>query len=302
MVPMKRILHEPLLHFLLLGAILFGLFRFFQPADGRGASSRRIVLSLEDLMQPAQLFQAQWRRPPTADEFNSMVENRVREEVLYREALAMGLDVDDEIVRRRMAQKMEFLSEDVTESYEPSADTLRAWFARHADQFAEPQRLSFRHLYFSPDRRGPRTELDAQRALARISGQPEATPLGEALADPFMYQDYYRDQTEETLSREFGPGFAHAVEGLPSGSWQGPVQSGLGWHLVFVDASIPGRPAAYENVEAEVRTAWLAEQKKIGWEKAYKAMRAKYTVLIPDVPAAAPAAATAPPPPVGEDP
>ena len=195
---MKRLLREPLVHFLLLGAILFGLFRFLQPSDGRGASARRIVLSLEDLMQPAQLFQAQWRRPPTAEEFNSMVENRIREEVLYREALAMGLDVDDEIVRRRMAQKMEFLSEDVTESYEPSADTLRAWFARHSEQFAEPQRLSFRHLYFSPDRRGPRAEADAKRSLSRIAGQAEATPLGESLADPFMYQDYYRDQTQET--------------------------------------------------------------------------------------------------------
>jgi hypothetical protein len=291
---MKRLLREPLFHFLLLGALLFAVYRSYSPDGEGGAGSTRIVLSLDDLVQQAQLFQAQWRRPPTAEEFSAMVENRVREEVLYREALATGLDADDEIVRRRMAQKMKFLAEDVAESYEPTEDSLRAWFERHASQFAEPKRLSFRHLYFSPDRRGVRAEPDARRALARVKGQPEATTLGEGLSDRFMFQEYYRDQTPETLRREFGPDFARTVDSLPVGSWQGPVQSGLGWHLIFVDASIPGRAADYANVKDEVRTAWLAEEKEVAWDKAYRKMRARYTVLLPAMPDSLPSAAGMP--------
>jgi peptidyl-prolyl cis-trans isomerase C len=299
----KGFLREPLVHFLLIGALLFGLYHRFSPDAGTGTGSTRIVLSLEELVQQAQLFQAQWRRPPTADEFHVMVENRIREEVLYREALSMGLDASDEIVRRRMAQKMQFLAEDVAESYEPTDDSLRAWFTRHADQFAEPKRLSFRHLYFSPDRRGAKAESDARNALTRVAGQPEATTRADGLSDRFMFQEYYRDQTQETLRREFGPTFADAADSLPVGSWQGPVPSGFGWHLVFVDASTPGQRAAFENVEKEVRTAWLEEQKVLASEKAYRAIRARYTVLVPAMPASLPSAdAGALPPPPGSNP
>lgn len=299
---MKRLLHEPLVHFLLIGIALFVAFRMTGSSAGAGPSSTQIVLSMEELTQLAQIFQAQWQRPPTPAEFTLLVENRIREEVLYREALAMGLDKEDEIVRRRMAQKMQFLAEDVGDSYEPSPDSLRAWFTRHTDQFSEPKRLSFRHLYFSPDRRGPRAEAEAAAALSRLAGQPESTPLGTSLADPFMFQDYYRDQTVESLTREFGPDFAHTVDTLPVGSWLGPVHSGLGWHLVYVDGAIPGRPAAFENVEAEVRTAWLADQKDAAWDKAYKAMRAKYTIILPGIPDSIPPAPGAIPAVVGASP
>lgn len=284
MEPMHRFLREPLVHFLLLGAALFGVFRFTRPTSARAAPSTEIAFTLEDVTQLAQYFQAQWGRLPTSQEFSALLEGRVREEVLYREALAMGLDQNDEIVRRRMAQKMEFLSEDVAEATVPTDVELRAWYTAHAAQYAEPRRVSFRHLYFSPDRRGARAEADARRALPRIAGQPEATPLGVQLADPFMFQAYYRDQTIESMSREFGPAFARVVDTLPTGRWTGPVQSGLGWHLVFVDEAIPGAAASYEEVQQRVRADWLAEQKEAAWDKAYRDMRAKYTVLLPGVP------------------
>ena len=151
---MRRLLREPLVHFLLLGAVLFGAWQFAQRDGGALAPSKQIRLSVEELTQLALVFQSQWRREPTAEEFSRLVENRVQEEVLYREALAMGLDKDDTIVKRRMAQKMQFLAEDVGAAREPDRAELEAWYAKNSNTFAQPNRVSFRHLYFSPDRRG----------------------------------------------------------------------------------------------------------------------------------------------------
>ena len=224
-----------------------------------------------------------------------MVENKVQEEILYREALAMGLDKDDEIVKRRMAQKMQFLAEDVAAAREPTTAELRSWFEKNSAKFAQPPRLSFRHLYFSPDRRGARARDDAAQALAKLAGQPEDAKIAGSLADPFMFQDYYRDRAPDYLAKEFGPQFALAVAKLAPGSWQGPIESGFGWHLVFVDTVIPGRVPAFEEIESDVKTAWLGEQKAPAWDKAYKEMRAKYTVLLPAPPDETAARASPPP-------
>jgi len=281
---MKRLLREPLIHFLLLGAVLFGLYSLTPAGRTAPASSKQIQLTLDELAQLALLFQAQWRREPTPEELTRLIENKVQNEVLYREALAMGLDKDDEIVKRRMAQKMQFLAEDVAAAREPATDELNRYYEQNSTQFAQPNRVSFRHLYFSPDRRGDRARDDAAKALAKLAGQPQDAKLAASLADSFMFQNYYRDRAPEFLGKEFGPQFALAVAKLAPGSWQGPIESGFGWHLVFVDTVIPGRVPAFEEVEPDVKTEWLAEQKTLAWQKTYKEMRAKYTVLLPAPP------------------
>jgi len=282
---MKRLLREPLVHFLLLGAILFGVYASVARGRGDVEQSKQIRLTIDDFSQMVLIFQSQWRRDPTPEELRLLVEDKVREEVLYREALALGLDKNDTIVKRRMAQKMQFLAEDVAAAREPMSEELGTWYQANRDQFALPPRISFRHLYFSPDRRGTRARDDAAAALTKLAGQPEDSNLAATLADAFMFQEYYRDRAPEFLGKEFGPNFALAVAKLASGSWQGPVESGFGWHLVFVDTLIPGRVPAFEEAEAEVRKAWLAEQKVQAWEKAYRDMRAKYTVPLPAPPA-----------------
>ena len=278
---LKRWLREPLLHFLLIGLALFAIYAYMHRGRMGIESSRQIVLSLDDLRQMDLYFESQWHRPPTPQEFQAMVEDKVREEVLYREGIAMGLDKDDTIVKRRMAQKMQFLAEDVAAAHEPSTAELKAWFDKNTKKFALPSRYSFRHLYFSPDKRGKNAQDDAARALAKIAGQPEDSKLAASLGDQFMFQDYYGDRTPEAIAKEFGPQFAVALENLKPGSWQGPVESGYGWHLVYVDTVIPGRTPAFEEMESDVKTAWLVEQKRTAWQKAYAEMRAKYTVLLP---------------------
>ncbi len=278
---LKRWLREPLLHFLVLGVALFGIYGYMQRGRGGVESSRQITLSLDELQRMDVYFESQWHRQPTPAEFQALVEDKIREEVLYREALAMGLDKDDTIVKRRMAQKMQFLAEDVAAAHEPSTAELKAWFEKNSNRFALPSRYSFRHLYFSPDKRGKNAHDDAAKALAKIAGQPEDSKLAVASGDSFMFQDYYSDRTPEAIAKEFGPQFAVALEKLKPGSWQGPIESGYGWHLVYLETVIPGRVPAFEEMEPDIKTAWLAEQKQQAWQKAYAEMRGKYRVLLP---------------------
>jgi peptidyl-prolyl cis-trans isomerase C len=292
----KRWLREPLLHFLLIGLVLFGFYAYKNHGRSGNESPRQIVLSLDELAAMEAYFESQWHRRPTPQEFQAMIEDKVREEVLYREGLVMGLDKDDTIVKRRMAQKVQFLAEDIATAHEPSTAELKTWFEKNADKFALPSRYSFRHIYFSPDKRGTNAHDDAVKALARIAGQPEDSALITPVADRFMFQDYYSDRTPSAIAKEFGPQFAVALEKVKPGSWQGPIESGFGWHLLFVDTVIPGRVPAFEEVESEVKTAWLGEQKTQAREKAYKSLRSKYTVLLPAPPDKQTARAPAPPP------
>ena len=296
---LSRLLREPLFHFLLLGAALFGVYRYLPPqgpaqpaaqaAEPAAAPSRQILLSLDQLTRLALAFQANWGREPTSQELDRMVEDDVKEEIFYREGLALGLDKDDEIVRRRMAQKMQFLAENVAAQHAPSDAELRAFFDQNRKLFEEPPRLGFRHLYFSPDRRASNARADAEKAFGEIKGETEEVKVSGA--DPFMYQDYYRDKAPDYLRKEFGPDFAEAIVKLPTGSWQGPIESGFGWHLVFIDTLIPARAPPFEEIEPDVKQAWLAEQKAKAVKQAYDEMRAKYTILMP-----APPPEGAPPP------
>jgi len=209
----------------------------------------------------------------------ALVEQRVSEEIFFREALVLGLDKDDEIIKRRLAQKMGFLAEDVAALQDPSNAELRAWFAQNSDRFALPPRTSFRHLYFSFDR--PSAHDRAVAALGNIAGKPTDAPEVAAVADPFMFQDYYAERAPEQIAKEFGPDFAKAVFWLKPGAWQGPIRSGYGWHLVLVDAIESSRVPAFEEVEPDVKSAdqRQRELKKV----AFEAMRARYTVVMPPI-------------------
>jgi parvulin-like peptidyl-prolyl isomerase len=261
--------------------VFFGAYSWAGRGRDDVEQSKQVQLTIDNLSQLILVFRSQWRRDPTSEELQLLIEDDVREEMLYREGLALGLDKNDTIIKRRMAQKMQFLTEDVAAAREPAAEELERWHEANRKQFALPPRISFRHLYFSPDRRGERARGDAAAALTKLAGQPEDSNLAATLADTFMFQEYYRDRAPEFLGKEFGPNFALAVAKLSPGSWQGPVESGFGWHVVFVDAMIPGRVPAFEEVEADAKQAWLAEQKAQAWQKAYQDMRAKYTVLLP---------------------
>ena len=277
---LRRWLGEPLVQFLLIGAVLFLGYRALHPGPEVGALSTRIELTEDDLRQLSAAWLAQGRPAPTPEQMRSLVDMRVREDILYREALALGLDKGDTIVRRRLAQKMEFLFEDVSALREPTREELRAWFEKNADRFALLPRASFRHLYFSPDRRGPRAREDAARALDTLRGKPGSAQRGAVGADPFMFQDYYGDRSPEEMAKLFGPRFAKALLQQQPGSWQGPIESGYGWHLVWVDSLTPSRVPTFEEVETQAKTEWIANQRAETRRRAYEAMRARYEIVL----------------------
>ncbi len=282
---MMRWVREPLAQFLLIGVVLFLISGALNRHTKPGGTGRDIALTVDDIRQLHNTFAAQWEREPSTDEMRGLVEQRIREEILCREALQLGLDKDDVIIRRRLAQKMQFLSEDVSAAYEPKTEEMELWFEKNSQRFSLPATVTFRHLYFSPDRRGRSVQQSALKALAKIDGQPEDSKIAGDLADRFMFQNYYRDRSAEELTKDFGTGFAQAIFQLKPGGWRGPIESGYGWHLVWIESITPGRIPDFEEVESEVKSAWLADQKAQEWQKAYQKMRVKYQVSFPDLPA-----------------
>jgi hypothetical protein len=282
---LRRWLREPLLQFLFVALALFVVYRVLNPSQASDASSNRIELTEDDLVQMSVAWLAQGRSPPTAEQMRNLIELKVREEVLYREGLALGLDKEDTIVKRRLAQKMEFLSDEGAFAAEPTGEELRAWFKSNAQSFALPPRISFRHLYFSTDQRGEQAAASAELALAALAGKSADWPGAASLADPFMFQDYYGDRSFDEMAKQFGPDFAQALVKLKPGAWLGPIQSGYGWHLVFLDALTPARIPEFEEIEPSIKSEYVADQRLKARRQAYERMRARYQVVLPQPPA-----------------
>jgi len=236
-------------------------------------------VSAGDVERLAEVWRRQWQRPPTEDELRAVVEQRVREEMLYRQALAHGLEKDDSMIRQRLAQKMQFLSEDVAELAEPDEATLQRWFDGHAATYAEPPASTFSHVYFSRERRGASVEADARRALATLSRAPEAA---SELGDPFVLPFEFTRASATDVAAQFGTEFAVALADVPLDSWQGPIVSTYGVHLVLVtERTEPRRPSL-----AEVRTAVLRDYRQSKRDETNRALldqlRASYQIVVDD--------------------
>jgi peptidyl-prolyl cis-trans isomerase C len=274
----KHWVREPLVHFLIIGLALFAIYRVITPA-GAKPTSNRIELTQNDLSQLESSWRAQWQRPPSPDEMRSLINEKVKQEILYREGLALGLDQGDEIIKRRMAQKMEFLAEDVSNLREPSTEELKAWFDKNSVRFALPGGVTFHHLYFSPDKRGSQARDDASRAMTNLAGSKAETP---GLGDRFMFQNYYADNSPEQVAKIFGTKFSESISKLRVGVWQGPVESGLGWHLVWIDAITSGGVPVFGEVDpAQLKSEWSTDQRADSKRQLFEAIKQRYEVVLP---------------------
>lgn len=267
------------MHFLVAGFALFALYALLHPERFAADTSRRIELSPTDVAGVELAFIARWERPPTSTELQGLLASEVRTEILSREAVALGLDKDDVIVKRRLAQKMEFLADDVSHLREPTRQELRAWFDVNKGEFALPSRITFRHVFFSTDQRGTGAEAAARGALSSASGHSDAAPHG----DRFMFQDRYTDQTEAQVAQVFGSDFAKTLFSAPTQRWSGPFASGLGWHVVWTDELRAGEVPPYDDVEPEVRERWVFEQRETAKRASFDAMLARYDVVLPSM-------------------
>lgn len=268
--------HEPLVHFLLGGAALFAIYGAFGTP---GTGSRTIVIGRQDLESLQQQFVAQWRRPPTRAELDGLVEGQIREEVWYREGLALGLDRGDTILRRRIGQKMEFLVADTAVPGDPGDVALRAYFEANLAQYDEPPHVSFTHIYFSVDARGPRARADAERVLRGLqaAGAPVRAP---ERGDRFALSYDYASRTADQVDQEFGGGFGQQLLNQSPGSWQGPIQSAYGLHLVRVTERAPARPAVFEEARERVVTDFVYQHRRDANEAAYRRLRNRYAITV----------------------
>jgi hypothetical protein len=275
---MRRWLHEPLLHFLVLGALIFAGYELVKPRSQPPLTSRRIVITSGETDQLRQVFERQWRRPPTPDELQDLIDDRIREEVLYREAVAMGLDRDDVVIRRRLAQKFQFLTEDLTGAHVPTDVELEQYLASHRERYTAPARLTFSQLYFSQARRGTQTQSDAARALASL--RAGRTPPYELRGDPSLIQSEFVDMTPEEIGRAMGQDFGAAIARVSGDIWQGPLRSSYGWHLVKVERRVDAAAPSLATVRDAVRRDWEEEQRRHLNEDLYRRLRERYEVVI----------------------
>ncbi len=272
---MRRLLREPLLHFLIGGALLFVLYGIV--GDDPAFAPDRIVVDEKRVASLAATFQRTWLRPPTRGELDGLVRDFVDEEILVREGLALGLDRDDLVIRRRLRQKMEFLHTDLAEQEKPAEAELAAFLSENRERFQEPARLSFRHVFVSPDAGSPAARHRAHELLRKLrAGGSESLVEG----DPTLLPKTMVKASERDVASVFGGGFAGDVLALAGNDWTGPVASSYGLHLVRVDERVPARMPELEQIRRQVEREYETAQRAEANQRFLQELRERYEVEI----------------------
>ncbi len=281
-----RFLKEPLLHFFLLGLVVFGLHAVLNSGADTGSRGDPLLVAITsaDIEWLRSTWNRKMGREPTPRELDGLVASFIREEVLYREAVSMGLDQHDSVVRRRMAQKMDFLFKDLAEMAQPTDEEISGWFDGNRERYRVPAHTSFTHVYFNRDRRGEGVENDAREVLEKVLAEEFDPSRTSSLGDRFMLQSYYPTQSTDSIAREFGKTFADSVAPMEAGRWHGPVYSGYGLHLVYVHDRTDSRLPDIEEVRKEVVRDLMSERKEKVNAAAYREIKSKYRILVENMP------------------
>jgi hypothetical protein len=267
------------MHFLVIGAAIYLLYGMFaEPVMDE--TDKTIVVSAGEIEWMQSSWQKRWNRPPTEKELDGLIQQYIRETVLYREALTMGLNQHDQVIRRRLAQKLEFLARDLVALTPPTGEELQAYFADNRARYQEPVRYTFTQVFIDPDKRGDATLADAEGIKATLIATGDALEDPGALGDNFMLPNHYLEKDPLEIRKYFGDGFAESLVELAPGQWHGPVLSGYGVHLVYLSTiSAPPAPVLAELRERVVQD-WKTEQGEELNEKFYASLRERYSVVI----------------------
>ena len=275
----RRFSGEPLLHFFIIGALIYATYAYI----GRQAvedDAKRITVTAGEISWLEGVWKKRWNRGPTQKELQGIVRQLLRERILAREARAMGLDKDDIVIRRRLKQKLEYLSQDLLSGVTPSDEQLAAFFAKIGKAYEKPALLTLTHVFFDPDKRGAQTLQDAKTQKSALVKQNVAPTEIKGYGDLFMLQTYYPERTYAELAKLFGSGFVENLSGLGERKWHGPVLSGYGVHLVYILNRQEARPAKLKDVKDQVFADWQAEKRKELRDKYLAGLLKRYAVLI----------------------
>jgi hypothetical protein len=273
----RKFLREPLVHFLALGAMVFALFQTNASRDT--PLDARIVINPAKVEQFITVFSRTWHRPPSQQELEALIEDYIKEEVLYREALVMGLDKDDIIVRRRMRQKLEFLTEDASVTSQPTAQDLQRWLDSHPDNFRVGPSIAFTHVYYNASRVGDSAFVAASKALARIDGAGRDSAAPDR-GDKTMLPSEFPLSPLGEVARLFGDDFSQQIAKLAANKWAGPIQSGYGWHLVYISERIEDGARPLADVYEAVQREWTEARHKEIVEATYRKLRERYAIVV----------------------
>jgi len=268
-----QLAREPLVHFLTIGVLVFAVFSTLNDTPPRPAADQ-IVVTPEIAARLASSFEATWRRPPTRDELAGLIEDHVREEIYVREALALGLDREDTVIRRRLRQKMEFLTASAAESLDPSEQELRAHLEAHPDRFTPPPQVAFEQVFLGEDP----DSGQVQATLSALRRGTDPTAVGARTLLPA----HLPLSAPAAVDGTFGQGFFETIAATPPGAWQGPVASGYGQHLVRLNRALPAEPPPFEMVRDEVLQDWKRAKAEELSEQQFEQLKARYAITRPD--------------------
>ena len=283
-------LREPLVHFLAFALAIFMLYAALNPSDS--VSPGRIVVTQARIEQIATLFARTWQRPPSPSELKGLIDDYVKDEVFYREALKLGLEADDTVIRRRLRQKMEFLSDAANEILNPTELELAEYLNAHAEEFFVEPALAFRQIYLNSERRGDKTNEDAKAALEALRSNSSLDPA--SVGDPTLLPSELPLTSKTSVSQTFGPAFAEEITKSAPGNWVGPIKSAFGAHLVRVQEISPGRVPTLAEVRDAVQRDWASEKRRTLAERRFNELLKQYDVTFKTVPKAAAQASTSP--------
>jgi hypothetical protein len=268
----RAAVREPLVHFLLAGLGLFLLFSY--AADSPDVADDEIVVSSGQIEHLTTIFVKTWQRAPTDQELRGLIDNFILEEVLYREATAIGLDQDDTIIRRRLRQKMEFLVDDFSAA-DPSDVDLQQFLDDDPERFRRDARISFEHVYVVD------AESNAVETMLAALQNGEALDPDNSVSSGLLPRRF-ADASETTITSRFGESFGSTLFALDVGQWTGPVQSPFGTHLIRIEQIVEGRVPALDEIRGEVQREWLVDRREVAQQAVFDSLRDKYTITIED--------------------
>jgi hypothetical protein len=270
---------EPLVHFFVIGVLIYAAYAY---TGGQTIEddAKRITITTGEIAALESVWKKRWNRAPTPVELQGIVRQLLRERVLSSEAIAMGLDKDDVVIRRRLSQKLEYLSQDLLGVGTPSDEELAAFFKKNARSYEQPALVTLTHIFFDPDKRGAQALEEANTQKVVLANLKVAPTDARSYGDQFLLQSYYPERTYAELSKLFGSGFVETLVKLSPEEWHGPVLSGYGVHLVYIHHREEARPAILEDVKDRVLAAWQDMKRKELSEKYLSGLLERYEVSI----------------------
>jgi hypothetical protein len=274
-----KLLREPLLHFIIIGVAIYVLYgALAEPVSDE--TDKTIIVSVGEIEWMQANWQKRWNRSPTAKELDNLIQQYIKETVLYRQALIMGLNQHDQIIRRRLAQKLEFLAKDLVTLTPPTEEELHAYFNTHRQLYAQPTRYTFTQIFFNPDKRGKETLADAEKIKEMLILQSDSVNDPNTLGDGLMLQNYYSEKEQTEIKKLFGSEFSKTLSTLSPGQWHGPVLSGFGVHLVYVSNIIKSPAPVFAAMRERVMEDWKFNKSEELNNQFYSSLKEQYTIVI----------------------